>query len=328
MKKLRFGIVGTGGIAHRFAEAIKNVPEAELTAVASRKIETAHIFADEFSIPHRFGSYEEMAESDLIDCAYIATPHSCHKDCSIMMLKGKKHVICEKPLAVTAKEAEEMFICAEENGCFLMEAMWARLVPGTIKLIEMIKEGRLGDIRGVEGKFCYTFDEDEMDHHALKPENGGGSLLDVGVYGLHFSKWYLGEDIDSTLAQCDMYNGTDSHTNIIMKYKNGALSYISSATLLRKPNEGYIYGTKGYVHINRFYAPQEIEVKLADGTSEIIKAPYRGNGFEEQISHMCECINKGLKESPLNTKENTLFVMRQMDSIRKGMGVIYPQDSE
>ncbi len=328
MKKIRFGIVGTGGIAHRFAEAVKNVPEAELTAVASRSRDTAECFGDEFSIPHRFASYEEMAKSDVIDCAYIATPHSLHKECSILMLKGKKHVICEKPIAVTEKEAREMFSEAEKNGCFLMEAMWARLVPGTIKLLELIGSGLLGDIRGVEGKFCYTFDEDEMDHHALKPENGGGSLLDVGVYALNFSKWYLGTDITETLALCDVYNGTDSHTNILLKYKNGALASLSSATLLRKPNEGFIYGTKGYIKVNRFYAPQEIEIHLLDGTNEKIETPYRGNGFEEQIAHVCECVNKGLTASPVNTSESTLFIMRQMDDIRKIIGIKYPQDDE
>lgn len=328
MKKLRFGIVGTGGIAHRFAEAVKNVEEAELVAVASRKKETADKFGDEFSVPVRFGSYEEMAKSDCIDCAYIATPHSCHKDCSVLMLRGGKHVICEKPMAVTAKEAEEMFRVARENGCFLMEAMWARLVPGTLKLIEMINDGIIGEIKEVECKFCYCFDEDEMDHHALKPENGGGSLLDVGVYGLNFASWYLGKDTEEILSQCDFYNGTDSRTNILIKYKNGNSAYISSATLLRKPNEGYIYGTKGFIHINRFYAPQEIEVVPSEGEKTKIYVPYKGNGFEEQISHMCECINKGLTKSPVNTPENTLYIMKQMDGIRKNLGVIYPQDSE
>lgn len=327
MKKLRFGIVGTGTIAHRFAEAIKNVPMAELTAVASRKKETADIFGDEFSVPYRFGSYEEMACSDKIDCAYIAVPHSLHKECTILMLGGKKHVICEKPMAVNCKEAEEMFTAAQENGCFLMEAMWARLVPGTIKLIELVNSGVLGEIKGVEGKFCYAFDEDEMDHHALKVENGGGSLLDVGIYALYFSKWYLGEDVQEILAQSDLYKGTDSHTNVLIKYKNGALASLSSATLLRKPNEGYIYGTKGYIHVNRFYAPQEIEIHLNDGTNETLKIPYQGNGFEEQIIHMCECVNNALDFSPINTPENTLFIAKQMDEIRKLTGVIYPQDN-
>ncbi len=328
MKKLRFGIVGTGGIAHRFAEAIKNVPEACLSAVASRADETAQRFGDEFSIPHRFASYEEMAKSDVIDVAYIATPHSLHKDCTVMMLRGKKHVICEKPIAVTAKEAEEMFREAEINGCFLMEAMWARLVPGTLKLTELVNSGRLGEIRGVEGKFCYTFDEDEMGHHALKPENGGGSLLDVGIYALNFSKWYLGGEVSEILAQCDFYNSTDSHTNVLVKYKNGALASLSSATLLRKPNEGYIYGTKGYIKVNRFYAPEKIEINMADGTSEIIETPYRGNGFEEQIAHVCRCVNEGLLSSPVNTPRDTLFIMKQMDEIRRLTGIKYPQDEE
>lgn len=326
MKKLRFGIVGTGTIAHRFAEAIKNVEEAELVGVASRKIETAIAFGDEFSIPNRFGSYEDMAKSDKIDCAYIAVPHSLHKECSILMLNNKKHVICEKPMAVNYREAKEMIDAARENNCFLMEAMWARLVPGTIKILELINNGILGEIKGVEGKFCYAFDEDEMDHHALKVENGGGSLLDVGVYALYFSKWYLGENVKEILAQADYYKGTDSHTNILIKYENGGLASLSSATLLRKPNEGYIYGTKGYMRMNRFYAPQEIEIRLNDGTNEVIKAPYIGNGFEEQIIHMCNCVNEGLNFSPINTPENTLFIAKQMDEIRTLIGVKYPQD--
>lgn len=326
MKRLRFGIVGTGNIAHRFADAIKNVPEAELTAVASRKLTTADAFADQFSIPYRFGSYEDMAKSDKIDCAYIAVPHSLHKDCSILMLNAKKHVICEKPIAVNHAEAEEMFACAKQNNCFLMEAMWARLVPGTVKLLALLQDGIIGEVKGVEGKFCYTFDEDEMDHHALKVENGGGSLLDVGVYGLNFSKWYLGEDVAEIVAQADYYNGTDSHTNVLIHYNSGALASLSSATLLRKPNEGYIYGTKGYIHVNRFYAPQELEIVSQDGTRSTVSTPYAGNGFEEQIAHMCACVNAGMTMSPIITPQDTLYIMKQMDDIRKMIGIRYPQD--
>ena len=326
--KVRFGIVGTGTIAHRFAEAIKNVPEAELVAVASRTSENAEKFGDEFNIPVRFAGYEKMAQSDLIDAAYIAVPHSGHIECSCLMMRGGKHVICEKPMAVNTREAEEMLACAKENNVLLVEAMWARLVPGTIKLLELVKNGVLGEIRGVEGKFCYTMDEDEMDHHVFKPENGGGSLLDVGVYGLNFASWYLGKDVESISAQSDFYNGTDSHTCALLKYKNGAIADLSSATLLRKPNDGYIYGTRGYAHVNRFYAPQEIELVLNDGTRASIATPYKGNGFEEQIAHFCDCIAKGLKESPIVTHAQTLFITRQMDEIRKITGVIYPQDGE
>lgn len=325
-KKLRFGIVGTGTIAHRFASAIKNDPNAELTAVASRTRKNAENFGDEFDIPVRFDSYEKMAQSDVIDAAYIAIPHSGHIDCSCLMMNNGKHVLCEKPMAVNADEAEEMFRCAEKNNVLLMEAMWARLVPGTIRMLEIAESGLLGDILGVEGKFCYTMDEDEMDHHVFKAEHGGGSLLDVGVYGLNFASWYLGKDVEEINAQSSVYNGVDSHTCAILKYKSGAIADISSAILLRKPNEGFVYGSKGYAYLRRFYAPQEIELRFNSGETETISVPYAGNGFEEQIAHFCECVSLGLKQSPVVTPEQTLFITRQMDEIRKMTGIVYPQD--
>ena len=328
MNKIRFGIVGTGTIAHRFAEAIKNVPEAELLAVASRTRENAEKFGDEFGIPLRFDSYEKMAQSDDIDAAYIAVPHSGHISCSCLMMNNKKHVICEKPMAVNLREAKEMFACARENKVLLMEAMWARLVPGTIKMLQLINDGVLGDILAVEGKFCYTMDDDEMGHHVFKRENGGGSLLDVGVYGLNFASWYLGYDVETIDARASLFGGVDSHTCVLMKYKNETIADISSALLVRKPNEGYVYGSLGFARLPRFYAPQEIELNFNDGRSEKISVPYKGNGFEEQIAHFCDCINKGLSESPVLTHGQTLYITEQMDNIRKLIGVTYPQDEK
>jgi len=325
MDAIRFGIVGTGNIAHRFAEAIRNTKGAVLTAVASRTSAGAERFGDEFSIPHRFDCYEAMAASDVIDAAYIAVPHSGHKDCSILMMEHGKHVLCEKPMAINRREAEEMFACAERNGVLLTEAMWARLVPGTLKMLELVNSGALGDILGVEGKFCYTMDEDERDHHVLKNEHGGGSLLDVGCYGLHFASWYLGDDIEHISAEADYYNATDSHTCVLLKYRDGAIADLSSATLLRKPNEGYVYGTKGYAYLKRFYAPQEIVLER-DGIREVIPTPYAGNGFEEQIEHFCDCLQKGLTESPLIPHEQTLKIITLSDTIREMIGVHYPQD--
>ncbi len=326
MNKVRIGIVGTGNIAHRFADAVKNVDNAQLVAVASRTKENADKFGDEFNIQYRFSSYEAMAESDVIDAAYIAVPHSGHKNCSILMMTNKKHVICEKPLAVNKKECEEMIACAKENDVLLMEAMWAAFVPGTLEMLEIVKSGVLGDIRCVEGKFCYTMDEDEMEHHVLKNENGGGSLLDVGIYCLNFAKWYLGTDIEKFTAYSDNYNGIDAHTQILIKYNNGAMANLSSAVLLRKEGGGFIYGTKGFAHLDRCYAPQTIKLKFNDGSEEEIHAPYSGNGFEEQITHFSDLILKGKKESPVNTFAQSLFIANQMDEIRKQIGIVYPQD--
>ena len=327
MKTIRFGIVGTGTIAHRFAQAIRNVPGVELAAVASRGKQTGDAFAAEFGIPRVFVGYETMAQSDAIDAAYIAVPHSGHCTCSCLMLQNGKHVLCEKPMAVTAEEGERMFRAAKENGVLLMEAMWARLVPGTLKMLELVQSGVLGDIQSVEGKFCYTMDEDEMDHHVFLPEHGGGALLDVGVYGLHFAQWYLGRDVRTIDARAVLYGGVDAHTCLLMQYANGAIADLSAAILLRKPNEGYVYGSRGYAHLPRFYAPQQIELHLHGQETQTIGTPYAGNGFEEQIAHVRDCVRQGQEESPVVTPSDTLFVLRQMDAIRKKICVRYPQDS-
>ena len=134
------------------------------------------------------------------------------------------------------------------------------------------------------------------------------------------------EEVEKINAQSSLYNGVDSHTCALLKYKSGAIADISSAILLRKPNEGFIYGSNGYAYLKRFYAPQEIEINLNNGETEIIPTPYAGNGFEEQIKHVCECVEKGLTESPVVTPEQTLYITEQMDTIRKITGVIYPQD--
>lgn len=326
MAKLRFGIVGTGNIAHRFARAIALVPEAELTAVASRTREKAEAFGDEFGVPLRFDSYESMAASDRIDAAYIAVPHAGHAAAAILMMNRGKHVLCEKPMAVTAAEAESMIACAGKNRVFLMEAMWARFVPGTKKVLELIEAGAIGEVRGVEAKFCYTMSEAEYGHHVLKRENGGGSLLDVGIYGLNFASWYVDSEVEQMDAQADLFRGVDAHTCVLLKYKNGAIADLSSATLLQKPNEGYVYGTKGYIHLTRFYAPESVTLCRPDGTSETFDTPYIGNGFENEIAHVCDCVSGGLIQSPVHPWEQTLFILRQMDAIRRRIGVTYPQD--
>ena len=323
---LRFGIVGTGNIAHRFARAISFVPDAKLVAVASRTKEKAEFFQKEFGLCYSFDSYEAMAQSDVIDVAYIAVPHQFHKPCTLLMLKSKKHVLCEKPMAVNEKEALEMFACAKENQRFLMEAMWARFVPGTIKLLELVQSGKLGTLQEIGGDFCYALSENQLSHHVLKVENGGGSLLDVGIYGLNFSKWFFGETVKTMDAKATLWKGIDSYTEVSLTYKEGGISHLSSAVFLDKPNFGYLKGTKGKASIPHFYAPETVNIDYADGTHETITAPYKSNGFEYQIQHVCDCIQQGLLESPVITKEHTLFILKQMDAIRKQIHVHYPQD--
>ena len=325
MKKIRFGIVGAGNIAHRFAKACKNSEKVELCAVASRTMEKANAFGDEFGIPLRFGSYEEMAESPNIDVAYIAVPHALHKPCSILMMNHKKHVLCEKPIAVNSKELEEMIACANENSVFLMETMWGRFVEGTKTLLSLLESGVIGDVLGLRCQLAYCLGEAQWDHHVLKNENGGGALLDVGIYGLMFAREVLGTDVEQINALCSTYKNTDSHTAIAMRYQNGAIAEISCATMVQKPIEGVVFGTKGTISLDEFYAPQIIEITTADGKT-VKKTPWRGNGFEEEIDHVCDCVASGLLESPVHSFNEMRFIFAQMDAIRAKLGIVYPQD--
>lgn len=326
MDKIKWGIVGTGGIAHRFAEAVKNVSDAQLVAVASRKQETADAFGNEIGILNRFPTYEAMAQSGCIDAVYIGIPHGCHAAAAKLFLKCGIAALCEKPITVNVPELESLIACAKENKTFLMEAMWGRLTPGTEKLIEIVQLGRLGEIMGVQASFCYDM-SDEPDHHAFKPEYGGGSLLDVGVYGLNFSSWYFDSPVKSVTAKANLGStGVDVHCCVLMEYDNGAIADLSSAMLLRKPNEGFVFGTKGYAYVQRYYAPQKIVLRFEGSPEEIIETPYIGNGFEEQIYHVNDCLKKGLTESPVIPFAQSLFITRQMDLVRRQIGVVYPQD--
>ncbi|HOL79138.1 MAG TPA: Gfo/Idh/MocA family oxidoreductase [Clostridiales bacterium] len=326
MKTIRWGIVGAGNIANRFAEACNNTPGAELCAVASRDIAKAEQFAKKYNIPHAFGSYEEMAAFDGIDIAYIATPHGLHADNSILFMNHKKAVLSEKPITLNMSELERMIASAKENDVFLMEAMWARFVPGTKKLLEIVESGSLGKIRGIQSTFSYDM-SDEPDHHAFDPKYGGGSILDVGCYCLSFASWYANSEPEQITAVAELSDkGVDLHCCYLIKYKNGAIASLSSGMTLRKPNEGYLFGEKGYAYVERSYAPQKIELHIEGKDVEVIDCPYYGNGFEEQIMEASECLRQGKKESDIMTHDQSRLIMRLMDEIRRQVGVKYPVD--
>ena len=154
MSKIRWGIVGPGNIARKFAEAIVNVEDAELVAVASRSKETAEEFAQKYNIPNVFTGYEAMAESDIVDAVYIATPHPFHKPCAEIFLNAKKHVLCEKPICVNKNQAIALKECATKNGVFLMEAMWTRFIPAVLEAKKIADSGEIGEIMGVSADFA------------------------------------------------------------------------------------------------------------------------------------------------------------------------------
>ena len=197
-KVVRWGIVGAGNIANKFAKAVKNLECAELSAVASQSEGKGKAFSQKYDIKNVFTSYEEMAKSELVDAVYIATPHPFHKPCAEIFLNAKKHVLCEKPVCVNAKEAVALKECAQRNGVFLMEAMWTRFLPAIKEAFKIANSGEIGQVRGVSADFCYSMTPSE-EGKIFRNDMAGGSLLDVGVYELNFAAIFLGNNPESII---------------------------------------------------------------------------------------------------------------------------------
>lgn len=322
MNTIRWGIAGPGKIARRFALAVKNVPGAELAAVASRDWERGKSFAETFGIGHVFRGYEEMARWDGVDAVYIATPHPFHKPCAEIFLTAGKHVLCEKPLCVNASEARALKACAEENGVFLMEALWTRFLPAILEAQAIVRRGDIGEVLGIEADFCYRTAARDVPRLYL-PELAGGSLLDVGVYGLHFAAMFLGSAPVSVTSLADTHQGVDIHTQILLKYSNGAMANISSAIGLTKPENAWIYGTGGQIFLPRFYGAQELCVRTAAGEEKITRN-WAGNGFEEEIQEVCRCIRRGKLQSDILPLDESIAILELTDRVRSQTGIRYP----
>lgn len=326
MKKIKWGIVGPGQIANKFAQAIANVAEAELVAVASRSEERATEFAKTYHIPHVFTNYEAMAASSLVDVVYIATAHPFHKPCAELFLNAKKHVLCEKPLCVNEAQASCLKAIAAENNVFLMEAMWTRFLPAVKETRAMIARGEIGELRGLSADFCYAIDYEE-DSKVFENKLAGGSLLDVGVYALHLASFLLGDVPQSISAVSDVMDGVDYHTHMLLKYNSGAIASLSSAIKVEKPADAYIYGTEGSIYLPDFYQADRVILRK-NGEEKQILLPYDGNGFEEEIREVCRCVWEGKTESNWLPLAESIEVIKQMDTVRKQIGVRYPLEGE
>ncbi len=323
---VRWGIVGPGNIANKFAQSIKNVEGACIYAVASRKKEKAEEFAKKHNIHKVFSSYEEMAASKEIDAVYIATPHPFHYAYGEMFLNAKKHVLSEKPLCVNAPLATKLKECAEKNGVFLMEAMWTRFLPAIKEAVKMVKDGAIGEVLSVEADFCYR-SQKPWGSKVWDNNMAGGGLLDVGVYGLNFASLFLGTDPTEIHAVADVQKGVDLHTVVNLKYKGGQIATITSAIAINKPASAYVYGTKGFLYFPCFYAAQDFYVEV-DGKREHIQKNSLGVGFEEEIIEATYCIENGKTESDIMPISETINILTQMDKIRRIIGVKYPFDEE
>lgn len=322
MNILRWGLIGTGGIARAFARDLMRTTGHTVAAVGSRSIEKATEFSSQFG-GTPYGSYEELVASD-IDAVYVATPHPMHAPNTILALEHGKPVLCEKPFAVNARESSSMIATARNKDLLLVEAMWSRFLPHYRKLRELIQQGELGDIISIAADHGQNLPLPKY-YRLHAPELAGGALLDLGIYPISFAYYILGKP-QSVIAKGEFTpSGVDSQTSMIFRYDTGAHANLTTTLLAKTPCTATVVGTKGTIFIDGdFYTPTSMRLKKIDGTIMEFPKQYEGHGLREQAIEFATLLKDGKKESELMSLADTQSIMETMDEIRAQIDLYYP----
>ncbi len=327
MKHINWGIYGPGGIANRFADAMQVVPDASITRVAGRTPAKARDFAQRHGVEKALPDLETLVADPDIHAVYIATTHNAHCQAACACLAAGKAVLCEKPLAMNTREVQQIIATAEQNQCFMMEALWTRFLPAWQRVRALLAEHAIGTPKMVHANFGVvgSFDpEGRMLNKAL----AGGALLDLGVYPVAMAQMILPGPVMSIQAAGELGpTGVDVRTAMTLEFANGALAQLSAALGTRTDNSLTIAGDKGQIRVlEPFWGAQTIEWTPDGKARHREEYPHRKNGFEEEIEEVNNAIREGRIESPVMPHHDSLAIVGIMDAVRARIGLSYPQD--
>jgi predicted dehydrogenase len=296
MKKIRWGIIGPGNIAHTFAQDFQFAKYGELKAVASRSQERADIFANKYRIPKAYGSYAELYADQDIDIVYVATPHTFHHENSADALNNGKAVLCEKPITVNLAECDSLITLAKEKDKYLIEGMWTYFLPAIRKVSEWVNDGRIGKVLSIKADFGSAVPF-AADSRAYSPALAGGTLLDMGIYPLAIT-WliYKSDPKNISVISRKAATGVDNDVNILFEYED-ALASLHSSFRSKLNNHAYIIGEKGYIDIPEFWHARECILYGSENIIDRFKDDRKGSGFEFEIDSVSGDLLNGLKQS-------------------------------
>ncbi|WP_373306949.1 Gfo/Idh/MocA family protein [Streptomyces longisporoflavus] len=324
---MRWGILATGGIAASFTANLLDMPDAEVVAVASRTDASAKAFAERFGIPRAYGTWSALAEDEDIDVVYVATPHASHLAAAGLCLDAGRAVLCEKAFALNAREAQELVTLARRRGLFLMEAMWMYCHPLVRRLKALVDEGAIGEVRTVQADFGLA-GPFPPSHRLRDPAQGGGALLDLGVYPVSFAHLLLGEPSGVTARAMLSEEGVDLQTGMLLSWESGAQALLHCSINAGTPVTASVTGSKGRIDVpDGFFFPERF-VLHRDGRDPEEFAAVPADGPRDSLKHeaaeVMHRLRAGDTESPLVPLDGTLAVMRTLDAVRERIGVRYP----
>ncbi|MET9509011.1 Gfo/Idh/MocA family oxidoreductase [Streptomyces flavidovirens] len=329
-KTVRWGVLATGGIASSFTAdllAMRETDGAEVVAVASRTTATAKAFADRFGIPRAYGSWAELATDEDVDVVYVAGPHSAHRVAAGMCLEAGRAVLCEKAFTLNSREAEELVAVARRHDRFLMEGMWMYCNPVVRRLVELVRDGAVGEVRTVHADFGLA-GPFAPEHRLRDRALGGGALLDLGVYPVSFAQLLLGEpdrvQADALLSP----EGVDLNTGMLLGWDSGATALLSCSITADTPITAAVTGTKGRIELGRgfFYPDRFVLHRQGAEPEEFTAGVDTRHSLQYEAAEVMRCLRAGEKESPLVPLDGSLAVMRTLDAVRDRIGVRYPGD--
>jgi predicted dehydrogenase len=294
-----------------------------VAAVGSRTLKNAQDFANTFG-GTAYGSYEALVADPSIDAIYVATPHPAHKDNVVLALNAGKPVLCEKPFAVNAKEAQGMVAAAQKNNVALMEAMWSRFLPHYAQVREIVASGVLGKILTVHADHGQRL-ADQNISRLVEPSLAGGALLDLGIYPVSFAHMVLGNPTKITASGVLTDKGVDAQTSMIFDYADGAQAVLNTTMIEQTPCRAVVAGVNGWLEIDRvFYTPTSMRVTLFDGSITEYPTNYTGHGLREQAESFKKLVQSGQTQSDILNWKDTVDIMQTLDSVRSQIGLRYP----
>ncbi|MCU0342058.1 MAG: Gfo/Idh/MocA family oxidoreductase [Spirosomaceae bacterium] len=322
-KPIRWGIIAPGRIAHKFAQDLLQVADSQLVAVASRDLARARAFAQEYGAPYAYGSYEEIVTCPALDVVYIASPHVGHHAHTMLCLQAGIPVLCEKPFAMDTAQVTEMVQTARAKQVFLMEALWTRFMPTTLKTLDLVQSGAIGKVLGVKADFGFKAPYDP-ERRTFNKDLGGGALLDIGIYPLFWSYLLLGKPTQIAAQAVYGPTGVDEATGMTLTYADGSFAFLDCTFLAKTRCEAFVYGEKGTIGIHsRWHESQGLTVEYEDGRTETHTFERPTWGYQYEIEAVNTCLKTHQTESTLWSLDHSLDLIHLLDSARAEVGLRY-----